>query len=291
MRDNTRYDYSPIIRRPALRWPNNARIAVWVIINVEHFKIDMGGTSLNPFPSVIPDVYNYAWRDYGPRVGIWRLMRLLDRHGIRAAVTLNSDVCIHNPIIIEEGVKRDWEWLGHGITNSQSLAGLAEDQERQVIRTVFQTIKKATGKAPEGWLGPALAETFNTPDLLAEEGFTYVCDWNNDDQPYPMKVRKGRLLSVPYSAEINDIPNFLRLGHAPEVFRQIVCDQFDTLYEEGAETGRVMAIALHPFIIGQPFRIKYLDQALQHIKRHKDVWFTTGAEIARWYATHYPAGR
>ena len=287
MLDNTRYEYSPIIRRPPLRWPNGARIAVWVIINIEHFKIDMAGTSLNPFPGVIPDVYNYAWRDYGPRVGIWRLMTLLDRHGIRAAVTLNSDVCIYNPIIVEEGVKRHWEFLGHGITNSQSLAGMAEDQERQIIRTVFQTIKEATGKPPEGWLGPALAETFNTPDLLAEEGYTYVCDWNNDDQPYPMKVRKGRLLSVPYSSEVNDIPNFLRLGHSAEVFRQVICDQFDTLYEEGAESGRVMAIALHPFIIAQPFRIKYLDQALHHIRRHKDVWLTTGSEIARWYTTHY----
>lgn len=287
MLDNTRYDYSPIIRRSPLRWPNNARVAVWVAINIEHFKIDMPGTPLHPFPGIIPDVFNYAWRDYGPRVGIWRMMKLLDRLGVRASVTLNSDVCAHNPIIIEEGVKRNWEFLGHGITNSQFLAGMSEDQERQVIRTVHKTIKEATGKAPQGWLGPALAETYNTPDLLAEEGFTYVCDWNNDDQPYPMKVRKGRLLSVPYSVEVNDIPMFLEFTYTPDQFRQVICDQFDTLYEEGAETGRVMAIALHPFIIGQPFRIKCLEQALQYILRHRDIWMTTGGEIAEWYAKNY----
>ncbi len=287
MLDNTRYDYSPIIRRPPLRWPKNARVAVWLAINIEHFKIDRPGASINPFPGIIPDVYNYAWRDYGPRVGIWRMMKLLDRHGIRASVLLNSDVCAHYPVIVEEGMKRGWEFLGHGITNSQWLAGMSEDEERQVIRTVIQTIKKATGKAPQGWLGPGMAETFNTPDLLAEEGITYLCDWNNDDQPYPMKVRKGRLLSVPYSAEINDIPAFLSLKYSPEQFRQAIWDQFDTLYEEGAETGRVMAISTHPFIIAQPHRIKYLDQALRHIKRRKQVWFTTGGEIARWYTTHY----
>ncbi len=287
MLENTRYDYSPIIRRPPLRWPKNARVAVWLAINIEHFKIDRPGTAISAFPGLIPDVYNYAWRDYGPRVGIWRMMKLLDRHGIRASVTLNSDVCAHYPVIVEEGVKRKWEFLGHGITNSQFLAGMSEEQERQVIRTVIQTIKKTTGKAPEGWLGPALAETFITPDILAEEGITYLCDWNNDDQPYPMKVRKGRLLSVPYSVEINDIPSFLHLKYSPEQFRQAICDQFDTLYEEGAETGRVMAIATHPFILGQPHRIKYLDQALRHIKRRKQVWFTTGGEIASWYTAHY----
>lgn len=287
MLDNARFDYSPIIRRTPLRWPDKARVAFWIAINVEHFKIDKPGTAMHPFPGVIPDVYNYAWRDYGSRVGIWRMMKLLDRLGIRASVTLNSDVCTQNPVIVEEGVKRKWEFLGHGVTNSQFLAGMSEDEERQTIRTVFQTIAKATGKAPQGWLGPALAETYNTPDVLAEEGFTYLCDWNNDDQPYPMKVRKGRLLSVPYSVEINDIPTFLHFGYSPERFCQAICDQFDTLYEEGAETGRVMAIALHPFIIGQPFRIKCLEQALQHILRHRDVWMATGGEIADWYTRNY----
>ena len=286
MRDNTRFDYSAIIRRPALRWPNNARVAFWVAVNIEHFKIDRPGTAMHPFPGIIPDVYNYAWRDYGVRVGIWRLMGVLDRLGLKAGVLLNSDVCGHYPVIVEECVKRGWEILGHGMTNSQFLAGMSEDQERDVIRTVVRTIKEATGKAPRGWLGPALAETFNTPDLLAEEGIAYVCDWCNDDQPYEIKVRKGRLLSVPYGIELNDIPMFLEFKATPDEFRQAICDQFDQLYAEGAETGRVMCIALHPFIIATPWRIKYLEQALQHVLRHTDVWVTTPGEIADWYTKH-----
>ena len=286
MRDNTRFDYSAIIRRPALRWPNNARVAFWVAVNIEHFKIDRPGTAMHPFPGIIPDIYNYAWRDYGVRVGIWRLMAVLDRLGLKAGVLLNSDVCGHYPVIVEECVKRGWEILGHGMTNSQFLAGMSEDQERDVIRTVVRTIKEATGKAPRGWLGPALAETFNTPDLLAEEGIAYVCDWCNDDQPYEIKVRKGRLLSVPYGIELNDIPMFLEFKATPDEFRQAICDQFDQLYAEGAETGRVMCIALHPFIIATPWRIKYLEQALQHVLRHTDVWVTTPGEIADWYTKH-----
>jgi len=286
MLDNTRFDYSPIITRPPIRWPNNARVAFWVAVNIEHFKIDRPGTAMHPFPGIIPDIYNYSWRDYGVRVGIWRLMKLLDRLGIKAGVMLNSDVCIHYPLIVEECVKRGWEILGHGMTNSQFLAGMSEDQERDVIRTVVRTIKEATGKAPRGWLGPALAETFNTPDLLAEEGIAYVCDWCNDDQPYEIKVRKGRLLSVPYGIELNDIPMFLEFKATPDEFRQAICDQFDQLYAEGAETGRVMCIALHPFIIATPWRIKYLEQALQHVLRHTDVWVTTPGEIADWYTKH-----
>jgi len=287
MRDNTRFDYSAIIRRPALRWPNNARVAFWVAVNIEHFKIDRPGTAMHPFPGIIPDIYNYAWRDYGVRVGIWRLMAVLDRLGLKAGVLLNSDVCGHYPVIVEECVKRGWEILGHGMTNSQFLAGMTEDQEREAIRTVIRTIRDATGKAPRGWLGPALAETFNTPDILAEEGIAYVCDWCNDDQPYTMKVRKGQLLSVPYGIELNDIPMFLEFKVTPDGFRRAICDQFDQLYAEGAETGRVMCIALHPFIIATPWRIKYLEQALQHILRHKDVWVTTAGEIADWYTKHH----
>jgi len=287
MLDNTRFDYSPIITRPPIRWPNNARVAFWVAVNIEHFKIDRPGTAMHPFPGIIPDIYNYSWRDYGVRVGIWRLMKLLDRLGIKAGVMLNSDVCIHYPLIVEECVKRGWEILGHGMTNSQFLAGMTEDQEREAIRTVIRTIRDATGKAPRGWLGPALAETFNTPDILAEEGIAYVCDWCNDDQPYTMKVRKGQLLSVPYGIELNDIPMFLEFKVTPDGFRRAICDQFDQLYAEGAETGRVMCIALHPFIIATPWRIKYLEQALQHILRHKDVWVTTAGEIADWYTKHH----
>lgn len=286
--ENTRYDYSAIITRKPIKWPNNARIAVWVIPNIEHYEIDLPGLALHQgSTTLVPDVLNYAWRDYGVRVGIWRLMDVLDKYGIKGTVALNSAVCEHYPIIIEECNKRNWEFMGHGITNSRLLAGLSEKEEREVIRKTIETITKATGKPPEGWLSPALAETFTTPDILAEEGIKYLCDWCNDDQPYPMKVRKGTLISIPYSIEVNDILIFQVKNHSGQEFFEIVRDQFDALYEEGKKNGRVMAIALHSCIINLPFRHKYLDKALEYISKHKDVWFATGSEIANWYYEHY----
>lgn len=284
--DHQRFDYSPIIKRKPLSWPNGARVAVWIIPNIEHFEFELPGTALFPL-NLVPDVLNYAWRDYAVRVGIWRLMDTLDQYGVRATVALNAAVCEHYPSIIEEGKKRNWEFMGHGMTNSQLLAGLPEEEERKVIRQTIHTITKSVGKAPEGWLGPALAETFITPDLLAEEGIRYLCDWCNDDQPYAMKVRTGQLLSVPYSIELNDIPFFLGRGSSGADFLQAITDQFDVLYEEGKTNGRVMAIALHPFIISVPHRHKYFAQALDYICRHREVWLATGSEIAHWYYDHY----
>jgi peptidoglycan/xylan/chitin deacetylase (PgdA/CDA1 family) len=288
MLDNTRYDYSAIIQRPPLRWPGNARVAVWVIPNIEHFKIDMPATTMTPdaHPPV-PDVRSYAWRDYGARVGVWRIMEVLDKYGIRATVALNAEACQRYAIIIQEAVKRRWVFMGHGLTNSQRLTNLPVDAERQIVRETIAVIKQATGQAPMGWLGPGLTETFETPDLLAEEGIRYVCDWCADDQPFPMKVRRGTLLSIPYTLELNDLPVCVGKGASAEEFYRICCDQFDCLYEEGAQNGRVMALALHPYIIGQPFRIKYLDRILGYISRHKEVWLTTGDEIADWYLSHY----
>src|SRR5437867_10935532 len=262
--DHYRFDYSPIIKRPPIQWANDARVAVRVIPNIEHYEFEIPSRSMYP-TNLVPDIINYGWRDYGPRVGIWRLMEALDKYGMRGSVTLKSAVCEHYPIIVEEGKKRNWEFLGHGITNSRLLNGLSEEEERKVIRETIQTISKSVGKAPEGWLGPALAETFITPDLLAEEGIRYLCDWCNDDQPYAMKVKKGRLLSVPYSIELNDIPFFVGKGNSGADFLQAIQDQFDVLYEEGKVNGRVMSIALHPFIISVPHRYKYFAQALEYI--------------------------
>lgn len=285
MQDNTRYDYSPIIHREPVRWPNGARIAVWIIPNIEHFKIDVPPRP--PGLNIIPDVQNFSARDYSLRVGIWRMMEIMDKHGFRGTVALNSDVCERYPAVMEECQKRGWEFMGHGVTNSQLLAGMSEEEERATIRQVIETITRTTGQAPKGWLGPALAETFNTPDLLAEAGIQYVCDWTCDDQPFPMKVKRGRLISVPYGGELNDIRIFLGRGAPAPEFFEMVRDQFDVLYNEGARNGRVMAIALHPFLIGHPFRSKYLDQALAYIASHNDVWITTGGEIADWYYEHY----
>lgn len=283
---NTRFEYSPITTRAPLRWPDGARLAFWVATNIEYFEVDQPAASLRPVP-YLPDVANYAWRDYGARVGIWRIMELLDRYAVRSSVMLNSQVCHYYPIIVEEAKRRGWEFLGHGVTNSRRLVKLSEDEERAVIHEVVTTIAAAAGTPPKGWLGPAMAETFNTPDLLAEVGIEYVCDWCNDDQPYPMRVRSNRLISVPYTNELNDLPAFLGMGVSAEQFLRMIRDQFDVLYREGARSGRVLCLALHPFILGRPTRIRYLEEALDYILGHDGVWCTTSGEIAAWYYEHY----
>jgi peptidoglycan/xylan/chitin deacetylase (PgdA/CDA1 family) len=283
--ENSRYDYLAIIKRRELKWPNGARVAFWVCPNVEYFHIDKRILSA-PSPH-LPDVHAYSLRDYGSRIGIFRLMDVLDKHQIRASVMLNADVCEYHPAIIEEGKKRSWEWLGHGVTNNLRVSDYPLEEERKVIRQVKETIAAAVGSPPKGWLGPGLVETANTPDHLAAEGFEYLCDWACDDQPIPMRVRNGRMLALPYQQGINDITLFVHSNHTPEQYLRQVCDQFDTLYEEGAKSGRVMALPLHPFVTGLPFRIKYLDKALDYICSHEGVWRATGSEIADWYYEHY----
>jgi allantoinase len=286
--ENRLYDYWPLIRRPRLQLPNGARLAFWIGLNVEHFELDKPSTSIFAGTAMLqPDPLNYGWRDYGPRVGIWRMMNLLDKHGIRASVLLNSDVCTYYPEIVEEGNKRDWIWLAHGKNNSTFQANMSLEEERDYLTQVVTTIRDSTGKQPRGWLGPALTETFNTPDLLAELGVEYILDWCNDDQPYPMKVKQGRMIAVPYAIEVNDISLFLGKGFTAEQFYQAVVDQFDVLYAEGEQSGRVMCVALHPFIVNQPFRHKYLDRALEYITGHDDVWLATSDEIADWYYQNY----
>jgi allantoinase len=282
--EHDRFAFSPIVDRPPLRWPNGARIAVWVIPNIEHFLFDRPSTSVTSATiGFVPDVLNYSWRDYGVRVGIWRLMDVMEKHGIKGTVALNSDVCAKYPRIIEAGNKLSWEWMGHGINNSTMINKQPEDEERAMIKQVVDTITKSTGTKPRGWLGPALSETHRTLDILAENGIDYVGDWVNDEQPYPMRVKSGQMYSIPYSIEVNDIPAFVDKKHTAEAFGRMITDQFDVLYEDGAKSGRVMAICLHPFLIGHPYRAKYFDQALAHIKSRKEVWLAKGAEIIDAY--------
>jgi len=282
--EHDRFDFSPIVDRPPLRWPNGARVALWVIPNIEHFLFDRPSTSVTMATiGMVPDVLNYSWRDYGVRVGIWRLMDVMEKHGVKGTVALNSEVCAKYPRIIEAGNKLAWEWMGHGTNNSTMINKQPEDEERALIKQVVDTIAKATGRKPRGWLGPALTESHRTLDILAENGIDYVGDWVNDEQPYPMRVKSGQMFSLPYSIEINDIPAFLEMRRSGEEFARMICDQFDGLYEDGAKSARVMAICLHPFLIGHPHRSKYFDQALAHIRKRQDVWLATGAQIVDAY--------
>jgi allantoinase len=287
-----RYEDSFIFERKPFKWPGNKTLAVWIAPNVEVWHYDSpAGTGVSPnVRNIVPDVINYAWREYGMRVGLWRVADSLDAAGVKATVALNSAVAEAHPKALEEMKKRGWEFMGHGITNSENLAGLDMEKERQLIQTVLKTIEQATGQKPRGWLGSGLAETYNTLDILAEEGVIYCGDWNNDDQPYPMKVKQGKMFSIPYCMEINDIPLFLRKGYTGEQYFRSVVDQFDTLYADSAKQPRVMGIPLHPMIVGQPLRIKYLQRALAHIKKHERVWFATGSEIIAAYQRANPIG-
>lgn len=281
------YEYSPITERE-FDLPEGNNVALWVVPNIEHFDFE-NPRELHRLIEGPPDVNDFSWREYGTRVGIWRLMKILDSHDVRATVALNADVCTHEPEIVEAGVERDWEFMGHGQTNSRPLNGLSESEERAVIRATKETIQETTGVAPRGWLGPARAETYNTPRLLVEEGFDYVGDFVNDDQPYPMTTEAGRIYSIPYTTEINDIGLFTGYNMSGPEFEQCLTDQFDVLYEEGKEPGnaKVMAISLHPYLTGLPYRSKYLDNALSYITDHPDVWLATGSEIIDHYMEQY----
>ena len=282
------FRYSPIIKRPPLSWPNGARIAFWIVPNIEFFSLETRPGGIGP--GKIPDIPTWALRDYGNRVGIFRIMEVLDRYRIRGTVALNSDICDHHPEIIEEGNKRHWEWMGHNQSNSRRLNEIPAEDEPAVIQATLDTIERVAGVRPKGWLGAGLQETWNTLDHLAAAGLDYVADWGpNDDQPYLMQVEKKTLVSLPYSYAINDKHALEAANLTTREFRDIICDQFDTLYREGSQIVRVMHIAIHPYLTGLPYRIAALDSALEHICDHSDVWFATGSEIASHYRSSQQA--
>lgn len=261
------FPYSAIIDRPPVRWPNGAKLAVWVVPNIEHFHLELTANA--------PDIRNYSRRDYGNRVGIWRLMEVLEKNGIRGTVALNGEVGTYYPRVMEEAIKLNWELMGHGVTNSSLLTGLTIEEEAAVIAKTKSAIE-AYGKKMKGWLGPGLTETWNTLDLLRDAGVEYVCDWVNDDLPYRMN---NGIYSIPYSTELNDMPLFNNPTISIDDFEKRIRDTFDVLYAEGDRGGRAMCIALHPFLTGVPHRIRYLDRALNYIASHDKVWLATGSEI------------
>ncbi|PKB75196.1 MAG: hypothetical protein BZY68_00635 [SAR202 cluster bacterium MP-SAtl-SRR3965592-G2] len=284
-----RVDYSPIIDRPIIKWPNDARVALWISPNVEHYEyMPDDDSARTPWPRTpFPDVQQYSYRDYGNRVGFWRMLETLDKYNIRCCVSLNMAVLEHFPEIRDAMVQRDYDYMSHGIYNTRYLYTYTEEQEREFYLDTIDTLKLHTGKQLKGMLGPAISGTERTPDLMAEAGLIYHTDWMHDDQPVPIKVKSGKLVSVPYSIELND-SSLLRDNHYEgDYFARICKAQFDQLYKEGAESGRVMCIALHPFLIGQPHRIKYLDDILSHIMSHDGVWQTTADDIADYYIENY----
>ncbi len=274
------FPYIPVNRRPKITWPGSARVAVWVAPNFEAFALD---EKMPVGKGKIPDVMYWSLRDYGARIGVFRVMDVLSERGIRASVMLNSEVCDTYPEIVEDALKLDWEFLGHNESNTRPLNDIPPDDEKRVIHDSLARIERATGKRPRGWLGSGVQETWNTLDYLADEELRYVCDWVNDDQPYMIEAGDKRMVSLPYSMEINDRPAFDRYYRSSEEFEQMIRRQFDVLYREGEDSGRVMSISVHPFIIGVPHRIWALESGLDYIAGHDDVWFATGEEIVDHY--------
>jgi allantoinase len=274
------FQYSPFIDRARLQWPNGARVAVWVIPNIEFYPLTGLMTGEN---AIVPNVPAWARRDYGNRIGVFRLIDVMAKRNIPGTVALNSDVCIEHPRILEATGELGWEIIGHCQNNTLPLHKLAEAEERRSIAGTLDQIEKATGRRPRGWLGAGLNETWNTLEYLSAEGVRYVADWVNDEQPYVMDIGDPNIVSIPYTLELNDITAINQNHRTADEFGHMIREQFSVLYEDANNTALVMAIALHPYIIGVPHRIRALASAFDFIAGHHDVWFATGSAIVDAY--------
>lgn len=257
--------------------------------NVEFYEYEPPSNPYrNAWPRV-PYVKGYSWRDYGNRIGFWRMLEVFDHYDFPATVSLNMAVLDHFPEVAEAMVSRGWELMSHGLYNTRYLFGLSVEEERELIQDTIETLHRHTGKRLKGMFGPAASITPNTMELMVEAGLFYTADWYLDDQPFPINVSNGKLVCVPYTWELND-GLWMTEGYGKgmgtqeaDVFLQMCKDQFDVLYEEGAESGRVMCIALHTSIFGAPHRVRYLDEALGYILSHDGVWAATADQIAEHY--------
>lgn len=277
-----RFKYSAITKRPDYSWPDGKRLAIYFAINTEHFAFGAGiGHALsNELPQ--PDARTFAWRDYGNRVGVWRLYELLDELKLPACHLVNTTVFDYAPEVIEPIIARGDEVIGHGRTNAERHGQWWEADEARMLAEVRSKIAAATGRAPRGWMAPWMSQSQHTPDLLQEAGYCFEMDWPCDDQPIWMKTRNGRLMSMPYSLEINDSPQILVRHHTAEDFATMIVHQFEEMLHQSTKQPLVLGIALHTMIFGQPYRLYALRKALQHILNHPGrdkVWITRPGEI------------
>jgi len=288
--DHKRYDYRPIVGRPVYDWPNGTRLAVYLGLNLEHFSFGDGlGAELAP-GGPQPDILNYAWRDYGNRVGAWRMLELFDQLSLPSSVLANSAMYDYAPGLVRAFAARGDEIVGHGRTNAERQGTLAPEEEAALIAQATAAIERVEGKAPAGWLGPWISESRHTPDLLHEAGYRYLLDWCMDDQPIWMRTRKGRILALPYPQELNDIPMIVGRKIGGDAFADMIVDNFDEMLAQSKAMPLVMGIALHPYLVGQPYRLRHLRRALEHICRHRsDIWIATAGAIAD-HAIALPTG-
>ncbi len=276
-----RYDYVPLPERPVYDWPDGKRLAVCLCNNIERFSFMTGLGSDHTVPGAAQTTRNYAWRDYGNRVGIWYLFDLLDELGLPASHNMNAAVLGECPQIVRRILDRGDEVIGHGRTNSERQDGMGEDAEKRLIDETTSAIEAHFGAPPKGWLGPYIVQSPNTLDLLKERGYAYHLDWPADDQPFWMRTRAGPILSVPYSIEVNDSPALVFRHHTAREFEDMMIDQFDEMLAQSRKYPLVYTAVLHPFVIGQPFRLRALRRALDHILEHRDeIWLTTPGAVA-----------
>ena len=292
MTPTERLDYSAISDRKPLALPDGARLAVWVIVNVEEWDINetMPRTVLTPPAggSPMPDIPNWAWHEYGNRVGFWRMIEVFDDLRVPAVLAINGSAIARYAPIVRAARERSWEFIGHGFSqkNMQKVV-----DERADIERTGAAIRKATGRSPRGWLGPGLTETWETPDLLAEAGYDYVCDWVLDDQPVVLKTRGGKsIVNIPYTQECNDVAMMLIQHHKASEYRDRAIDQFDQLYADARDSARVLALVVHPYIMGAPHRLKYFRAAIEHAASRPGVVFRTGEQILEWYLGQTSSG-
>jgi peptidoglycan/xylan/chitin deacetylase (PgdA/CDA1 family) len=287
--DPNLYDYWPYKDRPPIVWPGGKKLAFWIAPNIESYEFDPPKNISRPgWPRPSPDVVGYSQRDWGNRVGHWRLMELMDKHGMRGSISLSTALIDHHPEIIQACVARNWEIFSHGIYNTRYSYNMDEAQERAIIEDSIRSIQAATGQRIRGYLAPALTHTERTLDLLAEYDFWYTCDLFQDDQPQPVKTKTGKLISMPYSLEVNDVITYGALAMSPQRYADVLKRHFDQLLEESQHSGAVMCIPLHAYLVSQPHRLAAFAEALQYISDNSDdVWITTASEIAEVYRARY----
>jgi hypothetical protein len=279
-----RTEYSAIVDRPPLKLPGDARVIVWTIVNLEVWDISRPmARQVLPAPTgavLLPDVPNWSWHEYGMRVGFWRFKKLYDLLGIRPTLSINARVCVDYPRVAAACRDAGWEFMGHAF--EQMPIHKVEDQKSMIERSM-DVLEKFVGKRPMGWLGPGLTQTLETPELLAGAGVKYIGDWVYDDEPTTIATGNGPLVTLPYTMENNDITMMMVQHHEAAYWTQKCIDTFDRYYQEGAERPKIMAMAIHPYISGQPFRIGYLEKVYEHINRHAGVLHWNGEQILDWY--------
>jgi allantoinase len=281
-----RFGYAPITEREDFSWPGGRRLALYVIVALEHFPYGEGGLGLSYSPGLEhPNTYNWAWREYGNRVGGFRLLEMLTGLGVPPTAIVNSACYQHCPELLDAYRAAGTELVAHGRTNGQHPNGLTIDEERAVIHEVRDVMTAADGVAPRGWMSPGANPSANTEDLLAEAGFGYTLDWPMDDQPTWLRTASGPLLSVPYPHEVNDVPAIVLHDASAAAFADMAADTVDEMLDQSERQPLVCGIVLHSFIVGQPYRLRRFRAALEHIleQRHR-LWLTTPGAIAEHYA-------